>query len=1689
MTSDAEEEKIARALANSTHRQEEAGAAKIAGMTAEELTATCKAHLDYLKKLKTGGYDLWSSYKGKFAGWTIDEWIQVDADLAAKPLKTLLVNGGIHFAEDEAQRTHPNYVLAQLHRLRTADDCPVPPGDEIAGPAEWTPGPERRQSGRYDARYDESRRPGRSNEFYDRPIQSIEEHHQPNQSGEHVLSVRPSFKREQSIYPSVAKYAPFQQDLSKAYTNVAKLMTDDTKYSGEGHGDEIAFDIRFEHWLRQCKISGVPREAPGLEGAFPFMLKGEAYDYFQQQREVVQPNVDAFAALIKARFETREMKLNVQAKWNRAGLSDYFKDHQTRLQSFEELYEKLRIWHPYLRDQGDDAMQDKVRFACDSFDYLRVPCQMPHHSSTSLADAIREALTTYDRHNPPKAIGDEIMYGDRRVHTPRDDRSCNREGRNRREKGRRDYPRDGRHSHDGRDRGKWHPGSSSNGNRWTQAQWNEYKYRKANNLCLVCGKSDCRANRHPRKERRWSSAFTIDACAADQLTDTEPEDGEDAPDPPSDHDDEAFMVMATPFHGIDLAYVTRTLAKQSIIHAVTGKTPIAASRSGSDVSLSVNQENPDAASISQGALEISPTPIFSPAAYINTRYDDKTFYGLMADTGNGGHTVGGVRQLRALQRSCPQIPMREGVQYEVQFGIGLGKAVGICHIHTPIGKLDVYIVDADIPFLLGLDDMDHAKVYVNNLTNKLVQVTEAGEAQYPLIRRFGHLWVLWGPFASTLLTETFICDGIPSNWLTETELRRIHRRFGHPSVSRLEAILRRADQDYQHEVLAKIEKYCQHCQKHGRSPHRFRFAIHDDTTFNETILVDIMYLELAGKSCPVLHVVDEGTRYQAAAWLRDVSTKCVWDTLRRIWIDSYVGPPEVIVHDQGTQFMASEFVQLAHDLAIATKPVPVEAHHSIGLVERYHGPLRRAFQILCEEMPGATKDVILQAAVKAINDSAGPDGLTPTLLVYGTYPRIGDTGSGTPTTSQRAKAMRRAMDAVRQVRAKQDIKDAMNTRNGPDVDALFDLPMGSEVLVFREKNGWQGPYTLLDRKGHDIVVQMTSGPVTFRSTSVKPYHREPDIGHRDQPHEDDGDKDAPTGGTHQPRPSIPDFANDRESLPRPQRVRKPTRKAQGLAYLAMIDSQTGECLEAAYLSLRERESDELSKKLREDGIIQDGHKPFELAEKKEFDALITKKTFKPVRKLPRGTRVFDCRFVHDMKTDAAGKPYEKARLVVQGYRDAEKTTVLTQSPTVQRSSQRLTVITSVMLGKIVTLRDITMAYTQASDPPARKIYVRIKGKIYLVMRAHYGVAESGLLWFCDYHNHHVDKLGLRPSAFDPCLLLDDEGNIVALQTDDTLIGGDAAFQAKEESALANRGYQAKAKISLSASQPIEFNGTVLRMTEDGTGTITMTQPKQLERMKQVTYPDPENYISQRARGAYVASLTQPEMAFAFSYAAQVKDPGQKEYDLLNKAIQWQVDHPSRGLTFRKVDPEKAKLFVFVDASFANNPDLTSQLGYLLVIGTETKLSSGGSTTVFGNIAHWSSHKCRRVTRSILAAELYGLVHGFDMGYSVKTTLRQILEKTRPNLPLIVMTDSKSLFDCITTLNTTEEKRLMIDIMGLRESYERREIDEIRWIDGTCNPADALTKHAPCHALADLVSTNTLRLTAKKWITRGTKSAT
>ena len=97
--------------------------------------------------------------------------------------------------------------------------------------------------------------------------------------------------------------------------------------------------------------------------------------------------------------------------------------------------------------------------------------------------------------------------------------------------------------------------------------------------------------------------------------------------------------------------------------------------------------------------------------------------------------------------------------------------------------------------------------------------------------------------------------------------------------------------------------------------------------------------------------------------------------------------------------------------------------------------------------------------------------------------------------------------------------------------------------------------------------------------------------------------------------------------------------------------------------------------------------------------------------------------------------------------------------------------------------------------------------------------------------------------------------------------------------------------------------------------------------------------------------------------------------------------------------------MFIDISFINNKDLLSQIGYVITLT---------DTTNQANIIHWSSVKCKRITRSVLASELYGMAHGFDISTAIKSTIDRILQI---NIPLTLCTDSKLLYDYLIRLGT------------------------------------------------------------------------
>ena len=187
----------------------------------------------------------------------------------------------------------------------------------------------------------------------------------------------------------------------------------------------------------------------------------------------------------------------------------------------------------------------------------------------------------------------------------------------------------------------------------------------------------------------------------------------------------------------------------------------------------------------------------------------------------------------------------------------------------------------------------------------------------------------------------------------------------------------------------------------------------------------------------------------------------------------------------------------------------------------------------------------------------------------------------------------------------------------------------------------------------------------------------------------------------------------------------------------------------------------------------------------------------------------------------------------------------------------------------------------------------------------------------------------------------------------------------------------------------------------------------------------------------------------------------------------------------------AKIVVYSDSSWANAHEMKSQAGFCVFIAGENVDTVAGDSA---SLLDWRSHRIKRQCRSTLAAETMAMDAGMDAGIFCRELLAEMLVEsyvptTSGRLPsdfiqVIGVTDCRSLYDLLVKdgqPSTTQEKRLTIDINGLKEAAtefdpEGEKLKEtFRWVATESQVADHLTKVKPAHQLRDLLDRGWLKL--------------
>lgn len=147
------------------------------------------------------------------------------------------------------------------------------------------------------------------------------------------------------------------------------------------------------------------------------------------------------------------------------------------------------------------------------------------------------------------------------------------------------------------------------------------------------------------------------------------------------------------------------------------------------------------------------------------------------------------------------------------------------------------------------------------------------------------------------------------------------------------------------------------------------------------------------------------------------------------------------------------------------------------------------------------------------------------------------------------------------------------------------------------------------------------------------------------------------------------------------------------------------------------------------------------------------------------------------------------------------------------------------------------------------------------------------------------------------------------------------------------------------------------------------------------------------------------------------DSSPEEFKLLEKAIIFLRKTEDFELKYFPLDLPISRIVLMTDASFTNSRGLKYQLSYVIALADDNYKA---------NIFHYGSNLCKRVARSLMAAEVHGLVLGFYYAYIVRELVSKILGR---NVSIESYGYRKTLFNLIAKYGSTSERRLQIDIFA------------------------------------------------------------
>lgn len=222
--------------------------------------------------------------------------------------------------------------------------------------------------------------------------------------------------------------------------------------------------------------------------------------------------------------------------------------------------------------------------------------------------------------------------------------------------------------------------------------------------------------------------------------------------------------------------------------------------------------------------------------------------------------------------------------------------------------------------------------------------------------------------------------------------------------------------------------------------------------------------------------------------------------------------------------------------------------------------------------------------------------------------------------------------------------------------------------------------------------------------------------------------------------------------------------------------------------------------------------------------------------------------------------------------------------------------------------------------------------------------------------------------------------------DDTIYAATSTFIDKEDRTL--KEFLGKDK-QIIDTEGIKFNGMKISNKENGCA-FTMRQKQYIEKIEKSKFNKElsfDYFRRIRAKYAHSAICAVPHILIFLAFLSQITEERFKAIKsmamkILNKLqVTATTNRAKNKLKYIHIPPDYINVVACTDASFAGSPDRPLQIGIFSML--RNKMNG----TV--KIIYFTSTRSKRVFESVLAAELFPLVDGYNIGYTTAYTLGEL----------------------------------------------------------------------------------------------------